>query len=67
MGRAAQKTGIVVVGGGIAGASLAWFLARAGRGDVIVLERETDLAVHSTGRSAATLSELDGEIGRAHV
>ncbi|MFM8408968.1 MAG: NAD(P)/FAD-dependent oxidoreductase [Alphaproteobacteria bacterium] len=56
-----EKTGIVIVGGGIAGASLAWFLAQAGRGDVIVLEREASLAVHSTGRSAATLSELDGD------
>lgn len=49
----------MIVGGGIAGASLAWFLAREGRGDVVVLERESSLAVHSTGRSAATLSELD--------
>ena len=57
----AERTGIVIVGGGIAGASLAWFLAREGRGDVVVLEREQSLAVHSTGRSAATLSELDGD------
>lgn len=61
MGGAPERTGIVVVGGGIAGASFAWFLAQAGRGDVIVLERENDFAVHSTGRSAATLSELDAD------
>jgi len=61
VGGPVERTGIVVVGGGIAGASLAWFLARAGRGDVVVLERESSLAVHSTGRSAATLSELDGD------
>jgi D-arginine dehydrogenase len=50
---------VIVVGAGIAGASLAYFLAEQGCGDVLLLERETQLAVHSTGRSAATLSSAD--------
>lgn len=50
---------VVIVGGGIAGASLAYFLADGGLGDVLVLEREEHLAVHSTGRSAATLCVID--------
>lgn len=50
---------VVIVGGGIAGASLAYFLADGGLGDVLVLEREENLAVHSTGRSAATLCVID--------
>ncbi len=50
---------VVIVGGGIAGASLAYFLAEGGLGDVLILEREENLAVHSTGRSAATLSVID--------
>ncbi|MBM4269919.1 MAG: FAD-binding oxidoreductase [Deltaproteobacteria bacterium] len=50
---------VVIVGAGIAGASLAHFLAEGGLGDVLLLEREEQLAVHSTGRSAATLSQLD--------
>jgi D-arginine dehydrogenase len=50
---------VIVVGAGIAGASLAYFLAERGCGDVLLLERETQLAVHSTGRSAATLSSAD--------
>lgn len=50
---------MVIVGAGIAGASLAYFLGEAGVHDVVVLEREDRLAVHATGRSAATLSRLD--------
>jgi D-arginine dehydrogenase len=50
---------VVIVGAGIAGASLAYFLARRGVGDVLLLEREAHLAVHSTGRSAASLSRFD--------
>ena len=50
---------VIVVGAGIAGASLAYFLAEQGCGDVLLLERESQLAYHSTGRSAATLSSAD--------
>ena len=43
---------LVVIGGGIAGASIAYELA-ASR-SVLLLEAEPTLAVHSTARSAAT-------------
>jgi len=49
----------VIVGGGIAGASLAYFLAERGMTDVLLLERETQPGYHATGRSAAVLAELD--------
>ena len=45
---------IVIAGGGIAGASLAYFLGQAGVKDVVLLERETTPGYHSSGRSAAT-------------
>ncbi|WP_143301965.1 FAD-dependent oxidoreductase, partial [Candidatus Entotheonella palauensis] len=48
---------IVIVGGGIAGASLAYFLSRRGVSDVILLERESTLGYHSSGRSAAISRE----------
>ncbi|HLY36396.1 MAG TPA: FAD-dependent oxidoreductase, partial [Candidatus Binatia bacterium] len=50
---------VVIVGGGIAGASLAYFLTERGVTDVVLLERESQPGYHATGRSAATLSELD--------
>ncbi|MBL0371617.1 FAD-binding oxidoreductase [Rhizobium sp. KVB221] len=46
-----QTYDIAIIGGGIAGLSLAYFLS--GRRSVVVLEREQALGYHSTGRSAA--------------
>jgi len=48
----------VVVGAGIAGASVAWQLSD--RASVLVLERETQPGYHSTGRSAALYLEHYG-------
>jgi D-arginine dehydrogenase len=50
---------IIIVGCGIAGASLAYFLTERGAGDVLILEREEQPGYHSTGRSAARLVTLD--------
>ncbi|MBT6119676.1 MAG: FAD-binding oxidoreductase, partial [Rhodospirillaceae bacterium] len=49
---------VAIVGGGIAGASLAYRLAP--HCTVILLEGETQSGYHSTGRSAAALSEVLG-------
>lgn len=48
----------VIIGGGIAGASLAYRLA--GQASVLVLERESQPGYHSTGRSAAMFMEAYG-------
>ena len=50
---------VIIVGGGIAGASLAYFLTERGVTDIALLERESQHGYHSTGRSAATLVERD--------
>ncbi|MHB8381290.1 MAG: NAD(P)/FAD-dependent oxidoreductase [Candidatus Binataceae bacterium] len=50
---------VIIVGGGIAGASLAYFLTQRGVTDIALLEREPQHGYHSTGRSAATLVEWD--------
>lgn len=46
-----QRTDVVVIGAGIAGASVAYWLAPHLR--VVLLERESQPGYHSTGRSAA--------------
>jgi len=49
---------VIVMGAGMAGASVAWFLAPHAR--VLVLEREAYAGMHSTGRSAALFCETYG-------
>lgn len=53
-----QALDAVIVGAGIAGASVGFFLSS--RAKVLVLERESHPGVHSTGRSAALFSETYG-------
>lgn len=54
----AMDADFVVIGGGIAGASAAMWLAPHGR--VVVLEAESQPGYHSTGRSAALFMESYG-------
>jgi D-arginine dehydrogenase len=49
---------VIVIGGGIAGVSIGYELSKAVR--VTVLEMESTLAYHTTGRSAATFLETYG-------
>lgn len=53
-----QDTGVLIVGAGIAGASLAYFAAA--RQPVVLLEAEAQPGFHSTGRSAAMFIESYG-------
>src|SRR6266481_8242675 len=55
---AAYGTDFIVVGAGIAGASVAYELSA--KGTVILLEMESSPGYHSTGRSAAVMSENYG-------
>ena len=46
-----QTADVVIVGGGIVGASIAWHLTEAGCKNVLILEREAHQGKGSTGRS----------------
>jgi sarcosine oxidase subunit beta len=63
---------VVVVGGGVVGASTAFHLAEAGAGRVVVLEREDRLAAGSTGACAGGFrqqfsSEINIRLSKASV
>lgn len=51
---------VCIIGGGIAGASVAYHLAPHAR--VVLLERESQVGYHSTGRSAAVYSPQYGSL-----
>jgi D-arginine dehydrogenase len=53
-----QTTDVLIIGAGMAGASVAYFLAP--HASVILLEREPQPGYHATGRSAALYSETYG-------
>ncbi len=50
---------ILIIGGGMAGASVGYFLCESGR-NVILLEQEERCGYHTTGRSAALYSQAYG-------
>lgn len=54
-----QKCDFLIIGGGIAGASAAFELARHGK--VVILERENSPDYHSSGRSSASFVETYGD------
>ena len=47
-----SSAGVVIIGGGCMGASVAYHLARRGVTDVVLVEREAQLGAGSTGRNA---------------
>jgi D-arginine dehydrogenase len=55
---AAERVDYLIIGAGIAGASIAYWLAP--HGSVLLLERESQPGYHSTGRSAALYMESYG-------
>lgn len=50
-----ERTEILIVGGGIIGLTLARELLRAGKGDIVVLEKEPELGRHASGRNSGVL------------
>ena len=55
------RADVIVIGGGIAGLSTAWALARAGARRVHLIEREPTLASHASGRNAGILRHIDDD------
>src|SRR5688572_11544129 len=53
---------VVIAGGGLAGAATAFWLARSAPLSILLVERETALAVHSSGRNAGLVRHSAGEL-----
>jgi D-arginine dehydrogenase len=52
---------VVIAGGGLAGAATAFFLSRRRDLRIVLLEKEKELAVHSSGRNAGLVRRASGE------
>ncbi len=50
-----ERAGILIVGGGIIGLTLSRELVSAGRSDIVILEKETELGRHASGRNSGVL------------
>ncbi|MDX8459825.1 NAD(P)/FAD-dependent oxidoreductase [Mesorhizobium humile] len=53
-----EQTGVIIIGGGMAGAGAAFEISRDSK--VVLLERESHCGYHTTGRSAASFTENYG-------
>ena len=51
---------MAIIGGGIAGLSTAFHLARSGRGGIVLLDRETQPGTYASGHNAAIARTLTG-------
>ena len=54
----AQQTEVLIVGGGIWGLSTAYHLAKSGQKDVLVLERNEEIAVETTPQAAGLVGQI---------
>ncbi|NOX58714.1 MAG: FAD-binding oxidoreductase, partial [Planctomycetes bacterium] len=50
-----EKCDILIIGAGLAGAATAFHLSRMGAGRVVVVEKEAEPGVHSSGKNAAMI------------
>jgi sarcosine oxidase subunit beta len=67
-----QRFGVVIIGAGIIGTSIAWHLARMGRRDVAVLEKEPTAGLGSTSKAAGGIrvqfsSPVNVELSRLSI
>src|SRR5689334_23626580 len=67
-----QRFGVIIIGAGIVGASIAYHLARSGVTDVVVLEKEAAAGMGSTAKAAGGIraqfsSAINIELSRLSI
>lgn len=58
---------IVIIGGGAIGCGAAWSLARAGRADILLLERAEDVGQVTTSQGAGLCGQVRSSVERIHL
>jgi glycine/D-amino acid oxidase-like deaminating enzyme len=67
MSTSRQHAEIVVIGGGAVGCAVAYSLAKAGKTDVLLLEREPNLAAVTTPQAAGLVGQVRNSIERTKL
>ena len=63
----AQQTEILIVGGGIWGLSTAYHLAKSGQKDILVLERNDEIAAETTPQAAGLVGQIRSSATMLHA
>ena len=63
----AQQTEILIVGGGIWGLSTAYHLAKFGQKDILVLERNDEIAAETTPQAAGLVGQIRPSVTMLHA
>src|SRR3954454_15464596 len=67
MSNGSQRAEIVVIGGGAVGCAVAYSLAKAGKTDVLLLEKEPTLAAATTPQAAGLVGQVRNSIERTKL
>ena len=63
----AQRAEIVVIGGGAVGCAVAYSLAKAGKTDVLLLEKEPTVAAVTTPQAAGLVGQVRNSVERTKL
>src|SRR5690349_24231743 len=67
MSNSSQRAEIVVIGGGAVGCAVAYSLAKAGKKDVLLLEKEPTVAAVTTPQAAGLVGQVRNTVERTKL
>ena len=63
----AEQAEIVIIGGGAVGCGVAYSLAKAGKRDILLLEKEPSLAAVTTAQAAGLVGQVRSSVDRVRL